>query len=52
MNQLMVLLTLACMTMSFAKAESVEFRNGEDSLTGQYLQPDNVKPKAVILFVH
>jgi pimeloyl-ACP methyl ester carboxylesterase len=52
MKQLVVVLMLACMTMSFAKAESVEFRNGEDLLSGHYLQPDSGKPKAVILFVH
>jgi pimeloyl-ACP methyl ester carboxylesterase len=51
MNRLVVVL-MACITMSFAKAESVEFQNGEDSLSGHYLQPDNGKPKAVILFVH
>ena len=51
MNRLVVVL-MACISMSFAKAESVKFQNGEDSLLGHYLQPDNGKPKAVILFVH
>jgi alpha-beta hydrolase superfamily lysophospholipase len=52
MIQLAAVLILACMTTTVAKAESVELRNGEDLLAGHYLQPDNRKPKAVILFVH
>jgi hypothetical protein len=52
MNKLVVVLILASMTMSFAKAESVKFRSAEDLLSGHYLQPDTGKPKAVILFVH
>lgn len=52
MKQLAVVIILACLTMSYAKAESLKFRNGEDLLSGHYLQPDTGKPKAVILFVH
>ena len=52
MQQLVRVLILCCMTMSFPKAETVVFHNAEDSLSGRYLQPDTGKTKAVIVFVH
>jgi len=51
-HYLLIMFCIISTIINAAEASQVTFKNGDDSLSGHYLLPDSVEPRAVILFVH
>lgn len=51
--RLLTLLVMTCFVIPYSGAETLVFKQGDHSLSGEYLEATGAKPtKAVILFVH